>query len=255
MIMANPDISPGCRLCHEGNWLCVYVTRRCTRDCYFCSQEKLKEGEKLNDPIRAYVTGEIRFDDIEEVVRYLKYWKIKGLGISGGEPLLMFDKVCRLISLAKRKIPGIYVWLYTNGDLATKARLKGLRKAGLDEIRFDLAARDYDLGPVRLAGGIIGNVTVETPAIPLDLDRLMASIGDLKQIGVRYLNLHELMVTKENRTRLARAGIKASGSLELARKVSTASSRRRRGIGVNVCSTRYKREAQTRNMIRYMKKV
>ncbi len=277
-IIAGKDISQGCRLCHEGSWLCVYVTKRCNRDCCFCSQEKPKhrgQGGKSDDPIRAYVSDKIRFGDVDEVVRYLMYWKIKGLGISGGEPLLVFDRVLRLISLAKKKIPEIYVWLYTNGDLATEQKLRRLKKAGLDEIRFDLAARDYELSPLRAAEGIIRNVAVETPAIPKDRKKLIAAIKELRQIGVRYLNLHELMVTDENRMRLKEAGhtgkkggggdagedgetgkaVKvAAESLRLAREIA-AGERKRGGLMVNVCPTRYKQCEQTKNMIMHMRAI
>ena len=257
--MNKPNISPGCRLCRSGSWLCVYITQRCNRDCYFCSQKKLKKGDAGADAIRAYVSEEIRFDDVEEVVRYLTYWKLNGLGISGGEPLLVFDKVCRLISVAKRTIPSIYVWLYTNGDLATGKRLRKLKECGLDELRFDLAARDYDLAPLRATAGIIDNVTVEIPALPKDKERLIGLLDELKRVGVKYLNLHELMVTRENSRKLAKVGITGRGSLETAEEVEAASrkgSRRKRaGLGVNVCSLRYKREEQTKRMIEHMRAV
>jgi pyruvate formate-lyase activating enzyme-like uncharacterized protein len=257
--MSKLNISPGCRLCRSGSWLCVYITRRCNRDCYFCSQKKLKKGDRAADAIMAYVSEEIRFDDIKEVVKYLKYWRLKGLGISGGEPLLVFDKVCRLISAAKKAIPGLYVWLYTNGDLATEKRLMRLRSCGLDELRFDLAARDYDLGPLRPAARIIDNVTVEIPALPKDKKKLIGLLGELKRIGVKYLNLHEMMVTRENSKKLAKAGITGNGSLETAEEVEAASRKRSRvrraGLGVNICSLRYKKEEQTKRMIEHMRAV
>ena len=255
--MAKLNISPGCRLCHSGSWLCVYITRKCNRDCFFCSQEKLKEGKgsKTADNIRAYVSEEIQFEDVEEVVGYLKYWKIKGLGISGGEPLLVLDKVCRLISLAKEEIPGIYAWVYTNGDLITAQNLMRLKRAGLDELRFDLVARDYELTPLRLAAGIIKNVTVEIPTIPKDKEKLISLISELRKMGVMYLNLHELMVTKENRSKLAKARISGAGSLDVARGIEAASKKLRSGLGVNVCPLSYKKTEQTRNMIGHMRKV
>jgi pyruvate formate-lyase activating enzyme-like uncharacterized protein len=253
--MANPNISPGCRLCHSGSWLCVYITQRCNRDCFFCSQKTLKPSDIGADSIKAYVNEEIVFDDVREIVMYLKYWKLEGLGISGGEPLLALDKVCRLISAAKKAIPKPYVWLYTNGDLVTKQRLLRLKRAGLDEIRFDLVARDYELAPLRLASGVIKNVTVEIPVIPTDKKRLEAVLGELKKIGVRYLNLHELMVTKENRMKLRKTGISGKGSLETAKAVEFASNKKNTGLGVNVCSLSYKKEEQTQNMIRHMRKV
>ncbi len=44
----------------------------------------------------------------------------------------------------------MHVWLYTNGTLATVDILTQLRDAGLDEIRFDIGATDYNLGMIRM---------------------------------------------------------------------------------------------------------
>jgi len=39
--------------------------------------------------------------------------------------------------------------MYSNGDLVNKEKLIALKKAGLNEVRFDIAARKYDLNAVR----------------------------------------------------------------------------------------------------------
>lgn len=44
--------------------------------------------------------------------------------------------------------PNMHVWLYTNGTLATTDILMKLRDAGLDEIRFDIGAINYNLNPL-----------------------------------------------------------------------------------------------------------
>jgi uncharacterized protein len=261
-------LSRGCRLCHEGNWLCVYITNRCNKDCYFCAQRKSKRGFA---GIRAFTTEWLSFDDADELVTYLKYWQIRGLGISGGEPLLVIGKAVKLIACARKRLgKGAYIWLYTNGELATRSRLMRLKKAGLDEIRFDLVARDYDLKPLRLAAGIIDTVTVEIPTIPRDKERLAGLLGTLKEIGVKHLNLHELMVTAENVSKLKARGIvdgrisgrtikaeagkvlAGKGSLKAALEIEGRALRARIGLPINVCTLAYKTAVQTKEMMRHM---
>jgi hypothetical protein len=98
----------------------------------------------------------------------------------------------------------MYVWLYTNGDLLDEARLAQLRDAGLDEIRFNIRARNYNLRPVRLARPYIPTVTVEIPAIPEDYPRVTRCLPELAAIGVDHLNLHQLVANVHNHRRLGR---------------------------------------------------
>jgi pyruvate formate-lyase activating enzyme-like uncharacterized protein len=68
---------------------------------------------------------------------------------------------------------------------------------GLNEIRFNLAASGYDhptvLENVAAAARFIPNVTVEIPAIPSHGSKLLACLSRWCALGVRFLNLHELM--------------------------------------------------------------
>jgi len=92
----------------------------------------------------------------------------------------------------------IYLWLYSNGDLIDKSTLKALKKAGLNEIRLNISARQYDLGPVNLAKEFMDTVTVEIPAIPEDVKIMEQVLYDLVDIGVDHLNLHQLYATENN---------------------------------------------------------
>ena len=124
---------------------------------------------------------------------------IKGASISGGEPFitpkrsLAYLRACR-----KRMGDSLYFWLYTNGSLAKPEILEQLRDEGLNEIRFNLAAWDYNLKMIRRAVGIIDTVTVETPAIPEDVEKMRETILELSDMGVKHINLHQLRATTYN---------------------------------------------------------
>ncbi|MEW6367831.1 MAG: radical SAM protein [Acidobacteriota bacterium] len=186
-------LSRGCVTCCEGTWSCLMLNSRCTANCFFCPQEPTVKEDK---PPTA---GGIAFEDPCEYVDYLERFGIKGVGISGGEPLLVLDRLLSFIRRIKDRFGGeIYVWLYTNGDLLDAAKLTRLKEAGLDEIRLDIVHKKYDVRRVELARRHMDIVTVEIPAIPEDYDGVHECIRELRRIGVSHLNLHQLHATAYN---------------------------------------------------------
>ena len=71
-----------------------------------------------------------------------------------------------------------------------------MKEAGLNEIRFDIAARKYDLKAVAMATAIIDTVTVEIPAIPEDYEIVKRCLPRMKALGVAHLNLHQLHASR-----------------------------------------------------------
>jgi hypothetical protein len=136
-------------------------------------------------------------------MNYVRHFNFRGVSVSGGEPLMTFDKTLDFIStVRKNSDDGLHIWMYTNGTLMTASHILRLKDAGLNEIRFDIGASDYDLKQLRLAVGHIPVVTVEIPAVPEDMDRLSALVPVMAEAGVDYLNLHQLRLTPHNRVHL-----------------------------------------------------
>ncbi len=184
-------LSPGCMSCGQGTWSCIFIDCLCTANCFYCPQDRKNTEER--PPTESGLT----FDNAEDYVNYLEKFKFKGVSFSGGEPLLAYEKVLTYIRKIRERLGNeIYIWLYTNGDLVNKVKLKALKDAGLNEIRFDIAARKYDLKAVKTAVGIIDTVTVEIPAVPEDYLVLIKCLPRLKAIGVAHLNLHQLFPTE-----------------------------------------------------------
>jgi pyruvate formate-lyase activating enzyme-like uncharacterized protein len=241
------ELSPGCKTCINGTWSCIHINFLCTQDCFFCPQDRKK----------APISDNHIFNSAEEYVNYLKKFNFEGIGFSGGEPFLVFDKVIEYIRRIREVFgPKHYIWIYTNGDLVTKERLELLRKAGLDELRFNISARNYDLKPVELAIKYINTVTIEIPAIPEDLNLLKSLLKKIESIGVKYLNIHQLYATKYNCDLLRKKNytflkmnnynipsvleseLAAFGLLRYAIKTKTK-------IGINYCSSCYKNRFQS----------
>jgi len=184
-------LSPGCVTCGEGTWSCLFIGALCTASCFYCPQER---GKKKDRPP---TESGLFFENPDDYVDYLKKFNFKGVGISGGEPFLKYKTLLAYIRKIRERLGnGIYIWVYTNGDLVDKNKLKALKEAGLDEIRFDIAARKYDLKAAKMAVGIIDKVTVEIPAIPEDFEIVKKCLSRMKAIGIAHLNLHQLHASR-----------------------------------------------------------
>ncbi len=242
-------LSPGCLTCGEGEWSCIHINGLCTANCFFCPQDRKMKKERLPQ------TEEIIFDNPNDYVDYLEKFGFKGVGFSGGESMLVFGKLLLYIKKIKQKFgKEIYLWIYTNGDLVGTDKLKRLKKVGLDEIRFNISARNYDLHRVELATKFIDTVTVEIPAIPEDYEVLKKCIPKMQKLGVNYLNIHQLYTTEcnyrsfinRNYTFLHFPGIPVLESEMVALKLIRYALDNNIKLPINYCSQAYKQRFQGR---------
>jgi pyruvate formate-lyase activating enzyme-like uncharacterized protein len=182
------DLSPGCAACKAGRWDCIFVSMRCNLDCVFCLKPS---GIRL--PPMDSALGR----DVEILCdRYLRAG-VCGVSFSGGEPLMDPGPVLEWLSVLRRHLPGLYIWAYTNGLTISPALLAKLAHAGLDELRFNVAATGYrhPLANRILYEAVrhIPAVGIEIPAIPKHADSILDSLHEWAEGGVKYLNLHELI--------------------------------------------------------------
>ncbi len=187
------DISPGCWTCVNGTRSSIYMNQLCTRDCFFCLKDKKNKKEMLP------LSEGFEFEHLGEYINFLRRFEFEGISFAGGEPFLVFEKIIEYIKEIQEIFKSkYYIWIYTNGDLVTRENLRLLRDVGLNELRFNLSARHYDLEPLELAAKYIDTITVEIPAIPEDLELLKSSLKKFEQIKVKYLILHQLLLNKFN---------------------------------------------------------
>lgn len=239
------DLSPGCRLCGQGEWSCLFINGRCNCRCFYCPTTQ--------DEIGLPTTNQITFATPEEYAEYAHRFGFSGVSISGGEPLLTYERSIAYIQAVRQKTGAApHIWLYTNGTLLTAERLTGLKAVGLNEIRFDISAVEYSLEKVRLAADHIACVTVEIPAIPEDAERLAALLPALAEAGVRHLNLHQLRLTPHNRVHLAQReytylhgeSVTVLESEQTALALLKLASDQKLPLAINYCSFVYKRRYQ-----------
>lgn len=189
------QISRGCKLCGAGFWSCLFITGRCNANCFYCPTSQIHDDLPT--------TQGLTFESALAYAEYVNHFKFKGVGFSGGEPFLVYDRLIEFLKKLRKKCsPDLYIWMYTNGILVDEAKLKKLASLGLDEIRFDIGATNFSLDKVKMAKGIIPNVTIEIPAIPEELERMKLLLPEMIKAGVSNLNLHQLRLTKYNASKL-----------------------------------------------------
>ncbi len=184
-------LSPGCRACKDGSWDCIFITMRCNLNCSFCLRP-----HSMHAAPPTSVFGRTPAEAAQTLARL----NVKGVSFSGGEPLLEPDMLFDWLFPLRRGCPETYFWIYTNGLVGDYSDFQRLRQAGIQEMRFNMAACGYRnaaaLDRMKMAAAIFPAVTIEIPAIPAHRDLLLAAIPAWISAGATYLNLHELIFQK-----------------------------------------------------------
>jgi len=182
------ELSPGCQACKDGAWDCVFLTHECNLSCAFCYSPQAIPKE---------TAGSVFGSTPEMILENYRRTRITGVGFTGGEPFLQPEKLYEWLGTFKAAFPQIYYWVYTNGLLVQEEHLQRLAELGLDEMRFNTAASGYDhptvMHNLQLASRYIPHLTIEIPAIPEHAEKVLGCLGTWSALGVRYLNLHELI--------------------------------------------------------------
>lgn len=248
-------LPPGCRGCLSGKGTNAFVTGLCTRDCFFCFNHKPRTDE--------LVVHGIPLAEPEEAPYIVRRYGLRSVGVSGGEPTLRPERLLRLVRALKTLPFPVRADLYTNGDCLDDALLSRLKEAGLDALRFNVVARAFDLAPVERALKVFPETAVEIPVDPEQTAELREMTLRLDELGVPFLNIHELFVCRENAARVtarghASGGREAAGLLwepvaggdAAALELLLFGLRRARNLSVYYCSTRTQEDISARGFRR-----
>jgi len=182
-------LAKGCKLCVKGRKSVLFVTGLCPRNCFFCP---ISDEKKNNDVI--YI-NELKINqlDINKLIKEIKDSSSKGVGITGGDPLVKIARTEGFIKLLKEKLgKKFHIHLYTSFNLATKENMKKLHSAGLDEIRFhpDLETDIFwkNIVNAKEFNWLVG---IEVPVIP-DKEKELMKLLEYFKDKVDFFNLNEL---------------------------------------------------------------
>jgi uncharacterized protein len=179
-------LSQGCVLCMEGAKMVLFVTGACGRSCWYCPLSAERKGTDQVYANDRPVTGD------EDVIAEAGMMDALGTGVTGGEPLLVLDRVVRYTSLLKRTFGADHqIHLYT-GVPPTESDLLAMQGL-VDEIRLhppqecwkEIMETPFLTSAVRAKelGFAIG---VEVPALP-GLEHLAPLLPSLD-----FMNINEL---------------------------------------------------------------
>ena len=239
-------LSKGCRQCHKGAKMVLFITGLCDKECWYCPisyERKNKDRTFANDRL---------VEKPEDVLEEARNMSALGTGITGGEALLETDRVIFFADLLKSEFGDEHhIHLYT-GTAPSKERLTRL-KGLVDEIRFhpphelweNILDTDY-IRAIKNAKELGMEVTIEVPSLP-GLEHLIPVLPLLD-----YLNINELEWSETNAAAMRERGLSLEddyhnavpGAKEWARELLEADDK------VHWCSSTFKDSVQLRERLK-----
>ncbi len=255
-------LSPACKMCAKGSKLVVLITGQCPASCFYCPLSFEKGG---TDRIFADEWELDDGNDIEKLIQEATYIDAEGAGITGGDPLVVWQRTCEYISLLKDSFgPSFHIHLYTSG-LQNADHIDSLVDAGLDEIRFHPAPlhwRDMQNSPlcpvIERAVSLDIDTAIEVPVMPEKKREIFALIQWGSGQGIRWINLNELEFSERNAEALTAkhytvkddVSAAVKGSQECAYDILERVASKDLDIGVHYCSSSFKDGVQLKNRIK-----
>lgn len=241
-------LSEGCRLCQQGAKMVLFVTGVCHRDCFYCPVS----AERRKDVVFA---NERAVNSDQDLIEEARVMDALGTGITGGEPLLVLERVLHYIRLLRSEFGREHhIHMYTSiaPDMDTTSRLA---EAGLDEIRFHPPVSMWDelgtspyVASIECARQCNIEAGIEIPAI-----EGMEKVAAFARETDCFLNLNELEFSDSNAGAMNLKGFvlegdisnAVAGSMGLARNILCRGSAGK----VHFCSSTYKDAVQLRERL------
>ena len=242
----------GCLQCQRGSKLVLFVTGKCHWGCDYCP---LSDNRRESPDMFA---NERRCTNFDEVIEEGKAMRATGTGITGGDPMLDFEKTVEAVKALKAAFGSEHhIHCYTSIPIKPE-QAQALGNAGLDELRFHLLDLSLDryqesVMAAHQAGICVG---VELPAEPDKEEKLLALLDELNDSPVQFLNLNELEITVGNQENMDVRGFNlaggitaaAAGSAELAIRLKQVA--KNMNFHVKFCTATFKDAGQLRNRFR-----
>jgi len=244
------SLAKGCKLCVQGRKSVLFATGLCTKHCYFCPISDKKRNKDV-----VYI-NEWPTKKKKDLLKEVQLCSSKGVGITGGDPLVKVNRCVSLIKLLKKKFgKKFHIHLYTPLNLVNEKNLKRLYKAGLDEIRFHPDFdHSFNWDMIFLAKKYSWDIGVEIPSIP-GKEKEMKKLIDFIKGKVNFLNINELEISDTNVQNLVKMGFKpkdkisygVKGSEQLALKLLKYCKGKIKNV--HYCTTKLKDRVQLRKRI------
>ena len=255
-------LSKACKMCAQGSKMVVLITGLCPANCFYCPLSLEKHNK---DRIFADEWELENENDIEKLISEAKYINARGAGITGGDPLIVWDRTEKYIKILKENFGSrFHIHLYTSG-LKNAKYIARLEKAGLDEIRFHPEPRYWDkLEKSKIKNTIINStkssmdVALEIPVFPDKKEKIISLISWADKNNLDFINLNELEFSESNADSLIskRYDVKddissaVKDSERIANEILENFSKNDFKVGIHYCSSSFKDGIQLRNRIK-----
>lgn len=124
-----------------------FVTHKCNLTCPFCLSSS-----------GAPMPNELEAEELRPIFENFKNAGMTNIGISGGEPFLVFDRTLTAVKIFTEF--GIKVRVFTNGTLTTDERVQLLLDAGLEA--FHVSIDGMEIGHDKVRGEGTWKLAIET---------------------------------------------------------------------------------------------
>jgi len=252
-------IAKGCKYCIKGEKLVLFITGICSRNCYYCS---LSNKRKNKDIIWA---NERECKSIKDAIEEARESNAKGAGITGGDPLLKFERTLKYAKALKSNFKNFHIHIYLPTKLVTKDKLKKLSKY-IDEARFHPAIlaknlskkeTNEEIEKIKQASLIFGkeNTGIELPIIPEKKKQIFDFILKIKNF-IGFVNLNELELSDTNfnlivnKYKLKENGYVVVGSKEAGLWILNQLSKNKTNLKVHLCTADTKNWHQYKNRLK-----
>ncbi|MBW2997792.1 radical SAM protein [Candidatus Woesearchaeota archaeon] len=241
------NLPKGCQHCVKGEKLVLFVTGICPRNCSYCPISDKKHQHDVT------YANEWPTAKISEIIEEAQLCKSKGAGFTGGDPLVKLERTVKYIKALKKAFgKGFHIHLYTSFDLADEKRLKKLRDAGLDEIRFHPNIDDDTLWHrIDIVRKFKWDIGVEIPCIPGKKVKTM-KLMDFFNKKIKFLNINELEVSDAKANKLSEQGMRTKdrlsygvkGSESLAKYFLREAQKKKFSYNIHYCTAKLKDKIQ-----------
>ncbi len=192
------ELTPGCQNCLEGSGLgAIRSVSQCNLHCDFCYYYGEEDPRLLPDH---FICGNLLFttDDIKMLLDRQRT-SLGGVSWVFWEPFMDIQKHYTLIAYIARM--GLHQHMYTNGTLCTEHDFKLLGDAGLNELRFNLAATNCSrtvLKNMAAARKYFEYLCIESPMTESFYASFVANRREILDTGVDHINCAELHIKEKH---------------------------------------------------------
>ena len=195
------SLPEGCKYCIKGEKLVLFISGKCSRECWYCS---LSKKRKNKDVIWA---NERQVKNIKEFIQEIKESNATSMGITGGDPLLFLNRTLKYAKAVKKDFGNkFHIHIYLPTKLVNKNNLKKLSKY-IDEVRFhpeflinnhqDIINKDLEKIKIATLFWKKQNIGIELPMIPDKKQEIFDFILKIKDF-VGFVNLNEFELSETN---------------------------------------------------------